>query len=368
MTLSRGVSKAGFRGGRTLALLLASAASLALPAAAMAADAPATAANGTSLDDIVVTATRSGEQSLQNVPIAVSVVNTEQVARSQLGNLTDLTKFTPSLSITEGAPGYQKFNMRGLTTGGYASSDTSDRSLVAVYLDDTPISVQGQTPDLKVYDLERVEILRGPQGTLYGAGSMAGTIRFVTAKPTADKISGYAEVDVANTYVGAGSYNVRGMINLPVVKDKVALRGNFYVGTDGGYIDNIGVQDKQNANSNHTTQARIAARFTPSDVLTIDAAFTYEKSKAKGLNQGLSGLRDYAVSSVGPEGTDDLFRLYTLGADYDAGFLPGLWYRASRRAGRLSAVPAAGKLQPGSHQFDPGRTLPDRSEAQRFHG
>lgn len=305
--------------GRSVALLLAG---ISLPVAAHAQAAPpaAAAAETDGLGDIVVTATRSGAASLQKVAIPISVVNVEQVTRSNQGNLVDLAKFTPSLSITEGAPGFNKFNMRGLTTGGYATSDTSDRTLVAVYLDDTPISVQGQTPDLKVYDLERVEILRGPQGTLYGAGSMAGTVRFVTAKPDAGKTFGYGEVDGAYTHHGEGSYNVRGMINLPLVTDKLALRGNFYVGTDGGFIDNIGGINKQNVNSNHTTQARVAARWTPVPELVIDAAFTFEKSRAKGLNSVLDGLRPYAVSTNGPEGTDDNFKLYQLGADYDLGF------------------------------------------------
>ncbi len=301
-------------GGRigTCALLLASTAPFAAAAAEAGKDA--------TLDDIVVTANRSGAEKLQNVAIAVSVVNVEQITRSNQGNLSDLAKFSPSLSITEGAPGYNKFNMRGLSTGGYASSDTSDRTLVAVYLDDTPISVQGQTPDLKVYDLERVEILRGPQGTLYGAGSMAGTVRFVTAKPQFGKVFGYAEAGGATTQHGAGSYNVRGMINAPLVADTLAVRANFYIGTDGGYIDNIGLQNRNNANSNHTTQARVAARWTPSPDLTIDASFTFEKSRAKGLNSTLSGLPKFTYSSNGPEGTSDLFRLYQLGADYDLGF------------------------------------------------
>ncbi|MFX5550668.1 Plug domain-containing protein, partial [Acinetobacter baumannii] len=82
-----------------------------------------------------------GAESLQKVPIAVSVVNVDQVTKSGQGNLSDLAKFTPSLVITEGAPGFNKFNLRGLATGGYVTSDTSDRPLVAVYLDDTPISV-----------------------------------------------------------------------------------------------------------------------------------------------------------------------------------------------------------------------------------
>ena len=168
------------RCARFVGLMLSGAAmALVMPAVASAqaaADRPGDASSnaapqdGSSLNDIVVTANRSGAESLQKVAMAIAVVNVDQITKSGQGNLADIAKFTPSLSITEGAPGYQKFNMRGLSTGGYASSDTSDRSLVAVYLDDTPISVQGQTPDHKVYELERVEVLRGPQGTLYGAG------------------------------------------------------------------------------------------------------------------------------------------------------------------------------------------------------
>ncbi len=321
------------RRAHSLAMLLASGTGLALmapgivfaatpePVAAQSAAAQVPkATSDDQLGDIVVTANRSGAESLQKVPIAVSVVNVDQITKSGQGNLSDLAKFTPSLSITESAPGFNKFNMRGLSTGGYATSDTSDRSLVAVYLDDTPISVQGQTPDLKVYDLERVEILRGPQGTLYGAGSMAGTIRFVTAKPQMNKVFGTAEAGVATTEHGDASYNFRGMLNVPLVTDALALRANFYVGRDGGYIDNIGAYNKNNVNSNRTYQGRVALRWTPSPDLTVDASMTYERSISNGLSQGLSGLAPYTVSTNGPEGTDDRFRLYQLGADYDAGF------------------------------------------------
>ncbi len=277
-------------------------------------------ASSSALGDIVITANRSGAESLQKVPMAVAVINVDQITKSGQGNLADIAKFTPSLSITEGAPGYQKFNMRGLSTGGYASSDTSDRSLVAVYLDDTPISVQGQTPDLKVYDLERVEVLRGPQGTLYGAGSMAGTVRFVTAKPNMTSTFGTAEVGAATTEHGEASFSGRGMINLPIVSDTLAVRANFYVGRDGGWIDNIGRHNKEDSNRNSTYQGRVAVRWMPDPKLTVDASFTYERSRALGLNQAFSGFDKQTVLTNGPEGTDDRFRLYTLGFDYDAGF------------------------------------------------
>lgn len=314
---------------RRLSFWLGSGAAL---AGALAFAAPAVAQSGppegtdtsttdtAALGDIIVTANRSGAESLQNVPIAVAVVNVDQITKSGQGNLVDLAKFTPSLSITEGAPGFNKFNMRGLSTGGYATSDTSDRTLVAVYLDDTPISVQGQTPDLKVYDLERVEILRGPQGTLYGAGSMAGTVRFVTAKPRMNEFFGSAEAGVAFTEHGEPSYNGRVMINLPLVTDTLALRANGYVGRDGGFIDNIGLRNKEDANRNATYQGRVALRWTPASTVTIDASYTYERSKADGLNSAFDGLKPYTVLTNGPEGTDDRFRLATLSGDYDAGF------------------------------------------------
>lgn len=307
---------------RLFAVLLASGASLAAitPASAQSAPPAAAPAADNQVPDVVVTANRSGAESLQRVPIAVSVVNIDQITKSGQGNLADIAKFTPSLSITEGAPGYQKFNMRGLSTGGYASSDTSDRTLVAVYLDDTPISVQGQTPDLKVYDLDRVEVLRGPQGTLFGAGSMAGTVRFVTAKPDARSFFGTAEASGSTTEHGAGSYNVRGMVNIPLIKDQLAVRGNIFVGNDGGFIDNIGQHKVDNANSNRSTQGRVAVRWTPTDALVVDGSFTYEDSRAKGLNTGLNGLAPYTYESNGAEGTRDLFKLYTGGFDYDAGF------------------------------------------------
>jgi outer membrane receptor protein involved in Fe transport len=272
------------------------------------------------VQEVVVTANRSGAESLQNVAIPISVLNPVEADRSGLGNLSDLAKFSPSLSIVEGAPGFNQITMLGLTSMPYRTSDTSDRSLVAVYLDDTPISVQGQTPDLRVYDLERVEILRGPQGTLYGDSSMAGTIRYITAKPSAKSAFGTLEATGADTDHGSPSYSLRGMFNTPIIDDKLAFRGTFYEGHDGGFIDNIGDRSKNNANSNDSTQARGALRWTPDPTLTVDLSVTYEQSHAHGLNDVDSGLKPYTVSTNTGEGTRDSFQLYQLNIDKDLGF------------------------------------------------
>jgi outer membrane receptor protein involved in Fe transport len=298
-----------------------SAASLsALAATAAHAQTTATAAAPTQLQEVVVTANRSGAQSVQNVAIPISVVDPTQADRSGLGNLSDLTQFSPSLTIIQGAPGFNQISMLGLTSMPYRTSDTSDRSLVAVYLDDTPISIQGQTPDLRVYDLERVEILRGPQGTLYGDSSMAGTIRYITAKPSSTSTFGTLEITGADTEHGSPSYSVRGMFNTPIIEDKLGFRATFYDGQDGGYINNIGLRNKKDANLNNSTQGRAALRWTPDASLTVDFAATFEQSHAYGLNDAESGLPKYQMDTNSAEGTRDSLQLYQLNIDKDLGF------------------------------------------------
>ena len=327
------------RASRLAVFLISGSSALALAhGVASAADAPKS-------DEIVVTANRSGAESLQHVAMAISAINTDRLDKAGANSFTDLAHLTPSLNITEGAPGFNKFDMRGLTTGAYRTSDTSDSSLVAIYLDDTPISIQGQTPDLKVYDLERVEVLRGPQGTLYGAGSMAGTIRFITAKPSTTSNFGTFEATGSGTQHGSASYSVRGMINIPLINDQLGVRATVYNGQDGGFIDNIGLRNKKDANLNRTIQARVAARWTPSAKLTIDASYTYERSHADGLNSVFSGLNPYTISTNAPEGTRDDFNLYNVTGKYDLGFATlesNTSYTWRRIAYRNSSEPTIG--------------------------
>jgi len=149
---------------------------------------------------------------------------------------------------------------------------------------------------------------------------MAGTIRFITAKPSLNSTFGTLEVSGADTEHGSDSYNIRGMFNTPIIADKLALRATVYEGEDGGYIDNIGMVDKKDANLNRSTQGRVALRWSPNDRFTLDIAATFEQSHAYGLNTELSGLRPYTDSTNSPEGTRDSFQLYTVNWDYDVGF------------------------------------------------
>jgi outer membrane receptor protein involved in Fe transport len=316
-----GAWRGAVRTSRLAMMLLSGVGAAALSAgAARAADADTMAGKGNQVDEVVVTANRAGAENLQNVAMAITAVNADQLDKAGATSFLQLEEYTPTLNITQSAPGFNKFDMLGLTTGAYAASDTSDRSLVAVYVDDTPISVQGQTPDLKVYDLERVEVLSGPQGTLYGAGSMAGTVRFITAKPSTTSFFGTFEATGSGTQHGSVNDSFRGMVNVPVIQDKLAVRATFYQGEDSGFINDIGDRYKPDANLDRTTQFRIAARYTPTDKLTVDFSYTYEKSRAYGTDQGFSGLAPYTISTNGSQGDRDDFNLYNLTWDYDLGF------------------------------------------------
>src|SRR5579871_5206797 len=164
---------------------------------ARAADTGAAAANSGTIEEIVVTATRQGEQSMQTVPMSISVVSAKDLDAIGLAGLSDIGNTLPSVNMQSQSPGVNSIEMRGLVTTSPDITTLEDRSLTSVYLDDVPISVQTANPDLKVFDLERIEVIKGPQGTLYGAGSMAGTIRMISKKPDSHEMSGSADASVS---------------------------------------------------------------------------------------------------------------------------------------------------------------------------
>ena len=204
--------------------------------AATSAEADA-AADGSLLGEVIVTATRKSE-SIQKVPISMQALSTEKLAERQVKGLSDLVTLLPSVSFSGLGPGRQTAYFRGIVpAGGNVAS-------VGYYLDDIPITGTG-VPDIHIYDLERVEALSGPQGTLYGAGSLSGTIRFITNKP---KIGVFqAGYDVEGNKYGPGSVGgqIQSYVNLPV-NDTMAVRAMAYYRRDGGYVDNTPNKGKLN--------------------------------------------------------------------------------------------------------------------------
>jgi iron complex outermembrane recepter protein len=297
---------------------LAALAAAAMLAGSSFAAAPADSDN-LALQEIVVSATRVGDESVQKIPMAISVVSPAALDSKGLGSISDFVGELPSVNMQSVSPGENVIDMRGLVTSEVNPTNAQQRSLVALYLDDASIGQEGFNPDLHVYDLERIEVIRGPQGTLYGAGSMAGTIRLITKKPDLSAFSGDGDVSVSETKHGGTNTSERGMINLPIIQDQLAARLVLYRSNDSGYIDNIEL-GQRDANPVYSTQGRLAIRWKPADTFTLDASATFARLNVKGRNTVYPQLGDYTYESLTPEQLADYFKLFNVTGDMDLGF------------------------------------------------
>lgn len=183
-----------------------------------------------SLGDIVVTAARTSE-SVQKVPISMQALSMDKLEQRQVNGLSDFAALLPSVSFAGIGPGRNTAFFRGIVPAGGAYAS------VGYYLDDIPITGT-EVPDIHVYDMERIEALSGPQGTLYGASSLSGTIRFITNKPKLGKFE--AGIDVENNKYGKGDFGSQfeGFVNIPAT-ETIAIRAMGYYRREGGYVDNV---------------------------------------------------------------------------------------------------------------------------------
>jgi len=188
-------------------------------------------------NDIIVTATKR-EENLQNVPLSIQAIGTRRLDQLNISNFEDYTKQLPSVSFQNfGVPGATVVYMRGVATGGDGNHSGSLPS-VGSYLDEQPITTIGGTLDVHIYDIARIESLAGPQGTLYGASSQAGTIRIITNKPELGVTAGRIDGELSTVAHGGVGGSLEGMINLPVT-DRIAFRASGFYQHDAGYIDNV---------------------------------------------------------------------------------------------------------------------------------
>jgi iron complex outermembrane recepter protein len=197
------------------------------PALAQAAD------EAEDADDIVVTAQKR-EQNLLDVPLAIQAISGEQLEEEGIQELNDLIESIPGASsVSRTAPGFETIQIRGIASG------TTGDATVGYYVDDVPFSVPNLqlAPPSRLFDLKRVEVLRGPQGTLYGQGAMGGTIKMVTASPDYDEILGRAQIEGSLTAGGEPSYAVDGVFNIPIAPGTVALRVSGGYESVGGFAD-----------------------------------------------------------------------------------------------------------------------------------
>ncbi|WP_338425233.1 TonB-dependent receptor [Sphingopyxis kveilinensis] len=278
--------------------------------------------------EIVVTAQKR-EQALIDVPQSVSVVSGATLEKQQAVTFQDFAKLIPGLQLEQSNPGEGRLVLRGVNTGGVAST-------VSTYIDETPFgSSSGQNNgailagEFDTFDVDRVEVLRGPQGTLYGASSLGGVLKFVTNRPDPEAFEARVRGTAETTDGGDMSYMGQALINLPL-SDKAALRASGFYRSYGGYIDSVGTAGSdadKNINDSKSYGGRISVLFAPTENLSIrltallqdfdsDGGSTVEvdPSTLKPLYGGLT------KSQYVPEFTKVRYRLYNGSLDWDFGF------------------------------------------------
>ncbi len=256
---------------RTKLLITVAAGALLLPVAALAQDAPPSAPEAAVAgdDEIVVTAQKR-EERLQDVPISISVVGGAQMQQSGGSQLTDYAAYVPGFQVDNaGSPGRSTLSLRGVAPIGPSAT-------VGMYLDDAPIGSSGiynraQTfsLDLMPYDIAQLEVLRGPQGTLYGASSIGGLLKYVTVQPDLNSLSVRAGGEIFTIAHGSDmGWAANAMVNVPLVSDKLAVSASYSRRETPGYIDNIFTGEKD-VNDAVQQGGRVALLWKPDSNLTI---------------------------------------------------------------------------------------------------
>jgi iron complex outermembrane recepter protein len=273
-------------------------------------------------EEIVVTAERRSEK-LSKVPESISAFTSEKMDQLDVKNISDLVRFTPGVTFDTES---KDISIRGVNS-------TAGDATTGIYIDDTPIQIRalgfGSDNTLPaVFDLERVEVLRGPQGTLFGAGSEGGTVRYITPAPSLDDFSEYAKAELSTTDYGAPSYEAGAAIGGPIVDDQLGFRISAWGRRDGGWIDKVdyttGATLQSNTNSVNTYVIRGALLWQPTASFSISPSIFYQNRDQNNIDDYWVGLSnpDHGVYKTGtPEnmGDKDHFVLPAVKLDDDFG-------------------------------------------------
>ncbi|WP_404333643.1 TonB-dependent receptor [Sphingomonas sp. MMS12-HWE2-04] len=314
--------------------LLASTA-LSLPAMAQAQDAQSSASDlPPDQEEIVVTAQKRDEN-IQSVPISIQAIGTRKLDQLNISNFNEYTQLLPSVAFQTTQPGSTTVYMRGVASGGDGNHSGSLPS-VGSYLDEQPVTTIGGTLDVHIYDVARIESLAGPQGTLYGASSQAGTIRIITNKPDTNAFEGRVDIEGNTVSHGGQGGKIEGMINTPL-SPWAALRVVGFYQRDAGYIDNVagtrtfcgtptfdqngdingcikdGISVKNDAfvednyNDTETWGGRAALKVDLDDNWTVTPAVLYQESRSHGVYGYDPQVGDLEVQHFYPENRKDRF-------------------------------------------------------------
>ena len=288
------------------------------------------------LDAVIVTA-RKREETLLDIPQEIQAISQQQLERANLDSVEDFSRFVPSLSYTATVPGRGTIYFRGVADD--SSSFIADAS-AAIYLDEQPLTQSSLQPEIRLIDIERIEALPGPQGTLYGASSQAGTLRYITNKPDPAAFTTDVSLDAYTVDHGDEGYELSGVVNVPL-GDTVALRVVGFSARDAGFIDNVlgtslgGTFDnaefvEDDVNHSEHAGGRAALRWLPNESWTVDASAVYQQMDANSyaeedLSNGINGHtelegRELSVVRFLDESRSDEWTQLALTLQGDLGF------------------------------------------------
>ena len=281
------------------------------------------AAAAATLQEVVVTATRQ-KQFISKVPVSISAFTQEQMDQKGVKSFADLVRYTPGVTFD---PSTNDVSIRGV-------SSTAGAATTGIYIDDTPLQVQviGFNSDNTlpaIFDLDRVEVLRGPQGALFGAGSEGGTVRYITPQPSLTKYSAYGRAEASTTEDGAPSGEFGLAMGGPLVEDKLGFRISGWYRRDGGYIDRVDPYDddaltRKNANGEDTVVGRVALTWAPVSHLTLTPSVYYQQRNQQDASLYWVGISDPSQGEFrngDPEarGDYDHYVLSSFRGEYDLG-------------------------------------------------
>ena len=237
----------------------------------------------TPIEEIVVTATKR-TSSIQDVPFSINAQTAKDIERAGATNLEELSRNVAGLAIQNLGPGQSQVAIRGVSAGQIVRDQPGVKEQVGVYLDESVISLSLFTPDLDLYDLNRVETLRGPQGTLFGSGSVGGTIRYITNQPNLTENEGSVEVNLNTISDGGTGGHLKGMINAPL-SETAALRATAYHTEYAGFIDASGPAGGKDVNSGSRTGGRFALTYNPNDNISVTPRLIVQNIETDGNNR-----------------------------------------------------------------------------------
>lgn len=264
----------------------------------------------------VIVTSRKRSESMNDVPISINVVSEDLINNLGASDFTDLLGVVPSLTAYQNGPGRTRLSIRGVANGGGNDNDTQNQETVGIYLDEIPISMGGMNPELALFDLKRVEVLRGPQGTLFGAGSMTGTVRMVSNDPNLTEFEGKYELSASKIEHGSNNQSVKALVNVPLIENELAVRISGYYLDNGGYIDNS-LTGEKDLNTGNSKGAKISALYIPTNELSIDFSYLHHDYSDNGRPVDIDSTPLFVRDYPSFDGYDDTMDIANVTLTYD---------------------------------------------------